>query len=101
MDLEPRDWGDSPYLTEEEVDNLTFCCCACCNNKPCMSGLSNLLCDKFPNNSTANQFFTPLMFSAYHREGFRACFEADAAEFLKDDRGASGRNSVFDQNIDV
>ena len=24
------------------------------------------------------------MFSAYHREGFRACVEAEAAEFLKD-----------------
>ena len=82
--LDARDWGNSPYLSEEDVDKLTFCCCACCNKKSHLSGLSELLCHKFPNHSTANQFFTPLMFSAYHREGFRACVEAEAAEFLKD-----------------
>ena len=67
--LDARDWGNSPYLNEQ---------------KSCLNGLSELLCHKFPNHSTANQFFTPLMFSAYHREGFRACVEAEAAEFLKD-----------------
>lgn len=100
FNLEPRDWGDSPYLTEEDVDKLTFCCCACCNKKSWLSCLSVALCNKFPNTSTANQFFTPLMFSAYHREGFRACVEANAAEFLKDDRGVLRRNSNHD-NIDV
>lgn len=84
LHLEARDWGTSPYLKGEDVDKLTFCCCVCCNKKSCLSGLSEFLCHKFPNHSTANQFFTPLMFSAYHREGFRACVEAEAAEFLKD-----------------
>ena len=40
------------------------------------------------------------MFSAYHREGFRACVEANAAEFLKDDQGVLKRNSEHDK-IDV
>ena len=98
--LDARGWGNSPYLTAEDVDKLTFCCCACCNKKSWLSCLSEVLCNKFPNHSTANQFFTPLMFSAYHREGFRACIEADAAEFLKVDRGVLRRNGEFD-NIDV
>ena len=85
FNLELNDWGNSPYLTKEEVDELTFCCCECCNKKSCLSGLSELLCDRFPNISTANQFFTPLQFSAYHREGYRACVEAQAAEFLMED----------------
>ena len=86
FNLEPNDWGNSPYLTGEEVDKLTFCCCECCNKKSCLSGLSELFCDKFPNTSTANQFFTPLQFSAYHREGYRACIEAQAAEFLMEEQ---------------
>ena len=86
FNLEPNDWGNSPYLTREEVDKLTFCCCECCNKKSCLSGLSELFCDKFPNTSTANQFFTPLQFSAYHREGYRACIEAQAAEFLMEEQ---------------
>lgn len=90
LHLEARDWGTSPYLKGEDVDKLTFCCCVCCNKKSCLSGLSEFLCHKFPNHSTANQFFTPLMFSAYHREGFRACVEAEAAEFLKDNCDVHG-----------
>ena len=86
FNLEPNDWGNSPYLTGEEVDKLTFCCCECCNKKSCLSGLSELFCDKFPNTFTANQFFTPLQFSAYHREGYRACIEAEAAEFLMEEQ---------------
>ena len=86
FNLEPNDWGNSPYLTGEEVDKLTFCCCECCNKKSCLSGLSELFCDKFPNTSTANQFFTALQFSAYHREGYRACIEAQAAEFLMEEQ---------------
>ena len=82
--LDARDLGNSPYLNEEDVDELTFCCCVCYNKKSHLRGLSELLCHKFPNHNTANQFFTPLMFSAYHREGFRACVEAETAEFLND-----------------
>ena len=86
FNLEPNDWGESPYLTGDDVDKLTFCCCNFCNRKSWLSFFSEWFCDKFPNISTANQCFTPLQFSAYHREGFRACVEAQAAEFLSDDR---------------
>ncbi|XP_022799733.1 uncharacterized protein LOC111337653 [Stylophora pistillata] len=86
FNLEPNDWGESPYLTGDDVDKLTFCCCNFCNRKSWLSFFSEWFCDKFPNISTANQCFTPLQFSAYHREGFRASVEAQAAEFLSDDR---------------
>lgn len=32
--------------------------------------------NEFPQHSTANQFFTPRMFEAYHEEGIRACEDA-------------------------
>ena len=81
-DLEAGQWGTGPELTEEEADRLTFCFCECCHCLVCKS-LSNLCCGTFPFHSTANQGFTPAMFSAYHREGYRACVEAKADEFLK------------------
>ncbi|XP_068684619.1 uncharacterized protein [Montipora foliosa] len=33
--------------------------------------------------STMNQFFTSRMFAAYHREGYRACVEAEKDDFMK------------------
>ena len=39
--------------------------------------MSECCCNAFPQHSTANQFFTPRMFEAYHEEGRRACEEAD------------------------
>ena len=52
--LDARDLGNSPYLNEEDVDELTFCCCVCYNKKSHLSGLSELLCHKFPNHNTAS-----------------------------------------------
>ena len=59
-------------------------------NKPCHSSsnilqwISGKLCLGFPSTSTINQFFTPSLFTAYHREGYRACVESGAEEFLTD-----------------
>lgn len=81
VDIEPGLWGTGPEVDPEEVDRLTFCCCECCHCYP-VQVLSQLCCGVFPNHTTANQFYTPAMFSAYHREGYRACMESRAAEFL-------------------
>ncbi|XP_067053697.1 uncharacterized protein [Acropora muricata] len=83
MPLDPEKWGESPQLTVAEVDRLTFCCCPSCH---CYSSscrcISERLLGKFPHHITANQFFTPDTFSAYHREGYAACIEAGVADFL-------------------
>ncbi|XP_068701621.1 uncharacterized protein [Montipora foliosa] len=81
VDLEAGQWGKGPQQDAEEVDSLTFCCCDCCHGSRCKC-LSDEFCGAFPQHSTVNQFFTPRMFSAYHREGYNACMEAEAAEFL-------------------
>ena len=81
VDLEAADWGAGPQQDAEEVDTLTFCCCECCHGTICQR-LSKAMCGAFPQHSTANQFFTPRMFTAYHREGYYACLENEAAEFL-------------------
>ena len=69
-------------LTKEKAMELTCCCCECCHQKSCY-GFSKCLCNAFPQHNTANQFFTPRMFEAYHEEGRRACEEAKAYDFLK------------------
>ena len=81
VELEARHWGNGPELSAEEVDRLTFGCCECCHGNACR-GISESMCGAFPNHSTTNQFFTPTMFSAYHREGYRASMEAKIEEFL-------------------
>ena len=81
VDIEADLWGSGPEVEAEEVERLTCCCCECCHCSP-MQFLSGSLCGVFPYHSTANQFFTPAMFTAYHREGYRACMEAHAVEFL-------------------
>lgn len=48
------------------------CVCRCCNS-PCCKILGG-----FPNNTTANQFYTPDQADAYHRAGFNAMHEAVA-----------------------
>ena len=61
--------------SEEKKEELTCCCCCeCCHCKSC---------NAFPQHSTANQFFTPRMFQAYHEEGSRACEDAKADVFLQ------------------
>ncbi|XP_022798353.1 uncharacterized protein LOC111336511 [Stylophora pistillata] len=79
-------WGPGPDLEAGEVDRLTGCCCECCHvtyyNSCC-----GILCGFFPYHKTLNQFFTPAMFSAYHREGYRACLDADIGQFLTEETG--------------
>ncbi|XP_015769740.1 PREDICTED: uncharacterized protein LOC107348228 [Acropora digitifera] len=82
VDLEAGKWGTGPQQNAEEVDSLTFCCCDCCHRSWLQSLSPDCLCGVFPRHSTANQFFTPRMFTAYHCEGYNACLEAEAAEFL-------------------
>ena len=81
IDIEAELWGSGPELEPEEVDRLTCCCCECCHYSS-LQLLSGACCGVFPNHVTANQLFTPAMFTAYHREGYRACMEACASEFL-------------------
>ena len=80
---EPDGLHQGMVLKEDDVSKLTLCCCECCHQKACY-GLSKMFCNVFPQHNTANQFFTPRMFSAYHREGYRACVEANAGGFLND-----------------
>ncbi|KAL9973415.1 hypothetical protein ACROYT_G019873 [Oculina patagonica] len=83
VDLEAAKWGESPQQAADEVDSLTFCCSECCHvHGPKCQKLSKNLCGAFPQHNTANQFFTSRMFMAYHGEGYNACVEAEAAEFL-------------------
>ncbi len=62
--LSENGWGTGPYLTNDDVEEISGCCCFNC-------------CCTFPSHPTAFQFFTPLMFTAYHREGYRACMECN------------------------
>ena len=73
-----KGWGGSQNLKESDVEIITGCpggigCCECCHIKPCCCN-SCLTCPRHP---TVNQFYTPTMFTAYHREGYRACMECD------------------------
>ena len=89
VDLEAGLWGTGPELSAEEADRLTFCCCECCHGNTCR-GLSEVICGSFPHHSTNNQFLTPTMFSAYHREGYRASMEAKVADFVSDEPAVPG-----------
>ncbi|KAL9964155.1 hypothetical protein ACROYT_G027747 [Oculina patagonica] len=94
-ELDAREWGLGPVLRAEEVDRLTFCCCeACHSSSNVLRWISGKLCSGFPSTSTANQFFTPSLFTAYHREGYRACVQAGAEEFLTDRTALSSPVSV-------
>ena len=78
-----EDWGGSPDLKESDVKVIAGCpgglgCCECCHIKPCCCNN----CVTFPRHPTVNQFYTPTMFTAYHREGYRACMECN--DFLRD-----------------
>lgn len=81
-DPDHKKWGRSPEIAEQEVDRLTGCCCLCCDRNSCHY-ISTFSLGRFPHHITANQFFTPDTFSAYHREGYAACVEADVLAFLK------------------
>ena len=94
VDLEAGHWGPGPELSAEEVDRLTFCCCECCHGNTCR-GLSEWMCGAFPQHSTGNQFFTQAMFTSYHREGYRACMETEAAEFLLEGQRPESAATAF------
>ena len=80
--LVPRKPED--IMKKEQNKELTCCCCECCHCKSCLCAcLSKCLCNAFPQHSTANQFFTPRMFEAYHKEGSSACEDAKADVFLQ------------------
>ena len=77
------DGFDEPEgMLHVDVSKLTLCCCECCHRKS-YQWLSKILCNVFPQTNTANQFFTPRMFLAYHHEGYQACAEANADDFLR------------------
>lgn len=88
VELPADQWGNGPELKAEEADRLTFCCCECCHGNACR-GFSEAMCEAFPQHSTNNQFFTPSMFSAYHREGYRASMEAKIEEFVNEESNSS------------
>ena len=88
VELPTDQWGTGPELKAEEADRLTFGCCECCHGNKCL-GFSEAMCGAFPQHSTGNQFFTPTMFSAYHREGYRASMEAKVEEFLNEESNSS------------
>ena len=83
-------------LTKEMAKELTFCCCECCHKKSCHE-FSKLLCNAFPQHSTANQFFTPRMFEAYHEEGRRAYDEAEVYDVLKTACHAGDKREVSEE----
>ena len=82
VNFEGENWGTGPQQNAEDVDSLTCCCCECCHRNCLQSVSPDCLCGVFPLHSTANQFFTPRMFRAYHCEGYNACSEAKVAEFF-------------------
>ncbi len=83
-DIRPNRWGHAPLLSADEVNQLTLACSECCHVS-WYQCCSDPICGKFPHHVTANQFFTPAMFSAYHREGYMAAMDASAADFAVSD----------------
>ena len=79
IELDEEAWDRGPGVQSDDVDRLSGCCFEWCHWK-----LFNVCCPfgQFPFHSTANQMFTSAMFTAYHREGYRACTEAQADRFL-------------------
>ncbi|XP_028408536.1 uncharacterized protein LOC114531088 isoform X2 [Dendronephthya gigantea] len=87
-DLKINDWGSGPILREEDISNFpaTSSCCEKSLFRCCAKGSA------FPRHSTANQFFTPHLFSIYHREGYRACMKCD--DFLKPPKRTTRLHSI-------
>ncbi|XP_078355312.1 uncharacterized protein LOC144639922 [Oculina patagonica] len=96
--LYPFDAPDGVFFTQDDVNNLTLCCCECCHRQACQ-GLSKICCNVFPQHSTANQFFTSRMFSAYHCEGYCACVDANAVAFIKDGEREEEQNYYVNINV--
>lgn len=81
QNLDPEMWGPGPDINADETDRLTFCCCECCHRLSCRT-CSAICFGTFPFHFTSNQFFTPEMFSVYHREGYRASLDGKIECFL-------------------
>ena len=64
IELDDNDWGPSPELTEREVGRLTCRFCVCCHYYGSSHCISDAFLGRFPHHITANQFFTPEMFSS-------------------------------------
>jgi len=58
---------------DQRADETLECACHrwCCRLTTC-----SFLCGAFPNVSTANQFFSPMLWEKFHQQGFAAAFEA-------------------------
>ena len=93
-DLEAGLWGAGPELSSEEVNRLTFCCCERCHGNTCRD-FSEAICGVFPQHSTSNQLFTPTMFSAYHREGYRASMEAKVVQFVLNEQATPDSGTII------
>ena len=79
--LDIKKWGLGPTLGEKAINDVSGfpAGLGCCDWKSrCLCCASFLA---FPRHTTGNQFFTPRLFTVYHREGYRACMECD--DFLK------------------
>jgi len=94
-DLEACLCGTGPELSAEEVDRLTFCCCECCHGNSCREFLRSIV-RGFSTAFHEQSVFHPTMFSAYHREGYRASMEAKVEEFLADE---AERTTIPDASI--
>ena len=85
--LEPEKWGEGPYLSLKELASIEGCfrgvgCCECCHKCCDFTCCCFYPCIKFPRHPTLSQFFTPSIFTAYHREGYRVCMEKECEDFL-------------------
>jgi len=60
--------GTIVYLKPKSDKIWHGICCDCCKGFSCFS----LLCGKFPQHSTAQQFFSPGLYALYQDEGFNA-----------------------------
>ena len=75
-------------MNKSDVEVIEGCpgcigCCEFCHTKPvCCGNVSSLT---FPRHMTCNQFYTPTMFTTYHREGYRACMDCDKFLGVDDD----------------
>ena len=83
IDLDESVWGPGPILKASDVDRLGGCCFECCHSQ-LYSRITAPLLGRFPFHSTVNQMFTSSQHTAYHREGYHACVEAKAVEFLNE-----------------
>ena len=98
QEMDPLLWGPGPDLEASETDELTYCCCECCHCSFCFQ-CSSFCCGSFPLHATSNQFFTPQMFSVYHREGYRASMDGKIECFLNTDVAWPRNNTILIERL--